>query len=67
TDELAIHLEGLAPMAVRAMKELIRQSEAGTVDDAQAKALFVGCEESADLQEGFAALREKRAPEFANK
>ncbi|MEM9397737.1 MAG: enoyl-CoA hydratase/isomerase family protein [Pseudomonadota bacterium] len=67
TDELAIHLEGLAPMAVRAMKELIRQSEAGTVVDAQAKALFIGCEESADLQEGFAALREKRAPEFANK
>ncbi|MEO0436457.1 MAG: enoyl-CoA hydratase/isomerase family protein [Pseudomonadota bacterium] len=67
TDELAIHLDGLAPMAVRAMKELIRRVEAGNVDEERAKELFVGCEASDDLQEGFAALREKRAPSFANK
>lgn len=63
-DEFAIHLDGLAPLAVKAMKELIRNVEAGQIDKARAEELFKQCDESADLQEGFAAMREKRAPGF---
>ena len=64
TDELAIHLDGLAPLAVKAMKEIIRSEEANCPDPARAEELFRVCDQSDDLQEGFAAMREKRAPGF---
>jgi enoyl-CoA hydratase/carnithine racemase len=64
-EELALHLAGLAPLATRAMKELIRSAESGAIDEGRAKALAAECDASDDLQEGFAAQREKRAPRFA--
>jgi enoyl-CoA hydratase/carnithine racemase len=65
TEELAIHLAGLAPLATRAMKELIRQADSGAINVPRAAELARICEESDDLQEGFAAQRERRAPRFS--
>jgi enoyl-CoA hydratase len=62
--EVAEGLASLAPLAVRAMKELIEQSARGELDIAQARALSQRCESSADLQEGLSAQREKRQPQF---
>ena len=64
-EELALHITGLAPLATRAMKELILQAENGAIDSERAAELARLCDESEDLQEGFAAQREKRAPRFA--
>jgi enoyl-CoA hydratase len=64
SDELASHIAGLAPMAVRAMKTILQQAAEGQIDWKQAKGLSDQCLESSDLQEGFAAQREKRAPRF---
>jgi enoyl-CoA hydratase/carnithine racemase len=66
-DELAIHVSGLAPLATRAMKELVLQAESGTIDGARGAELSRICEESEDLQEGFAAQREKRMPQFVGR
>ncbi len=63
-EELALHIAGLAPLAVHAMKELVMQAETGSIEFARAQALVATCAESADLQEGFAAQAEKRAPRF---
>ncbi len=63
-EELALHIAGLAPLATRAMKEILGQIERGGVDPDRAQELAQKCAESADLQEGFAAQREKRAPNF---
>jgi enoyl-CoA hydratase/carnithine racemase len=65
TEELALHIAGLAPLSTRAMKELIVQAESGGIDEARARALATMCDESDDLQEGFAAQKEKRAPRFS--
>ncbi|TXS91286.1 enoyl-CoA hydratase/isomerase family protein [Parahaliea maris] len=62
--KLADNLAGLAPLAARAMKQLIGQSALGTLDPAEAEVLVARCRESADLVEGFAAQREKRTPRF---
>jgi len=64
-EELALHIAGLAPLATRAMKELIRQADAGAIDPEKARELALKCEESDDLQEGFAAQRERRSPRFS--
>lgn len=63
-EELALNIAGLAPLAVKAMKELVQQAEDGGIDIARAALLARQCDESADLQEGFAAQLEKRTPEF---
>ncbi|MEO1079779.1 MAG: enoyl-CoA hydratase/isomerase family protein [Pseudomonadota bacterium] len=63
-EELSVHLAGLAPLAVAAMKELVMQAETGSMDPARAAELTELCSESDDLQEGFAAQREKRPPRF---
>jgi len=63
-EELALHLAGLAPLAVAAMKELVQQAEEGSFDPERANALVRGCADSDDLQEGFAAQGERRAPRF---
>lgn len=63
-EELALHIAGLAPLAVTAMKELVMQAETGSIEFARAQALVEACAESDDLQEGFAAQAEKRAPRF---
>jgi enoyl-CoA hydratase/carnithine racemase len=66
-DELTVHLAGLAPLAVAAMKELVRDAERGTMDEQHAAALAVRCAESADLREGLAAQKEKRPPRFVGR
>jgi enoyl-CoA hydratase/carnithine racemase len=63
----AQHIAGLAPLAVRSMKSILRQIAAGTINHEVAKELSTLCLESQDLQEGFAAKREKRSPRFTGR
>ncbi len=63
-DKLAASIAALAPLSVRAMKKIIQQSAAGTLDRAFAQGLAAECLESQDLQEGFRARQEKREPRF---
>ena len=67
TTQLADHIAGLAPLAVRAMKAILQQAAAGGIDMDSAGELSRLCQASADLQEGFAAQREKRAPRFSGR
>lgn len=60
----AQHIAGLAPLAVQAMKKILQQAASGSMDMEIAEALAARCLESEDLQEGFAAKREKRVPKF---
>lgn len=64
TRKLAAHIAGLAPLAVQAMKRLLDQAGEVSIDAALAQELSRTCLESSDLQEGFAAKREKRPPNF---
>lgn len=66
-EELAHHIAGLAPLSVRAMKTLIHQVASGTLDPVQTRQLVDACADSEDLQEGFAAQREKRKPRFSGR
>jgi len=63
-DELASHLAGHAPLAVQAMKRILRSLSAGMLGDAELGELVSRCEASDDLAEGLRARREGRAPEF---
>ena len=63
-ETLAQQVASLAPLAVRAMKQIIQQAASGCIDRDEAQALSKLCLNSADLQEGFAAKREKRSPRF---
>jgi len=67
TEKLAQHIAGLAPLAVRAMKNILQQAASGSIDKEVAGKLSTRCLESEDLQEGFAAKREKRTPRFKGK
>ena len=64
SEAFARHLAGLAPLAVRAMKQILGGIARGDVDSASASRLAQECAQSRDLQEGLAAQREKRAPRF---
>lgn len=64
SDALARSIAGLAPLAVQAMKQILQQAAAGQIDQQVAGELSRACLESKDLQEGFAAQREKRTPQF---
>ncbi len=64
TNDLALHIAGLAPLAVRSMKTILQQAEAGGIDSGQAQRLVQLCLDSEDLQEGFSAQRDKRKPMF---
>ncbi len=73
-EELAVHtmamaknIAGLAPLAVQAMKAILQQAAAGEIDLDEARALSRRCLESDDLQEGFAAQRDRRPPNFSGK
>ena len=66
-EDMAGHIAGLAPLAVRAMKLILQQAAAGSIDYESASALEKQCQQSEDLQEGFAATKEKRAPRFSGK
>ncbi len=67
TEQLAHHIAGLAPLAVRAMKTILQQAASGAIDFESATALSKQCQASDDLKEGFAAQREKRVPQFTGK
>ncbi|MEM0952967.1 MAG: enoyl-CoA hydratase-related protein [Pseudomonadota bacterium] len=62
--ETTERIAGLAPLAVQAMKAILQQAAAGEIDMSTAMALSRQCAESNDLQEGFAAQRDKRPPRF---
>lgn len=62
--EAADRIATLAPLAVRAMKRVILDIEAGSLDEDAARELSRLCSESEDLREGFSAQREKRPPVF---
>lgn len=64
TQQQAQHIAGLAPLAVKAMKDILQQAAGGGIDFEAARKLSDQCLESQDLQEGFAAQREKRPPRF---
>ncbi len=64
TQNLALHIAELAPLAVRSMKAILQQAAAGEIDMDAARALSDRCANSEDLQEGFAAQRERRQPRF---
>ncbi len=64
TEETATRLASLAPLAVQAMKRILRQVARGTVDEKEAEALIARCADSEDLREGLLARRERRDPEF---
>ncbi len=63
----AEEIAALAPLAVQAMKAILQQAAAGGIDMDAAQALSQTCADSADLQEGFAAQREKRKPTFTGR
>ncbi len=67
TQELVSSITRLAPLAVQAMKHIVRQAESGTVDAKMALALARACAASEDLEEGFRAQKEKRTPHFRGK
>lgn len=63
----AQHIAALAPLAVQSMKSLLQEAAAVHIEPERARELSQRCLESADLQEGFAAKREKRRPRFQGK
>lgn len=69
----SVHARGLnlaqrmcdyAPMAVKAMKSLCNQSVYGIQDFESAYRIAANCNNSADLKEGLAAMKDKRTPNF---
>ncbi len=64
TRELAERLAGLAPLAVQAMKRILGDLAAGTLDEEGARALIAACASSRDFREGVRARREGRPPDF---
>lgn len=60
----AEHLAGLAPLAVTSMKQIIQQAGRPDYNEQEVMHLSKTCAESADLEEGFAAIAEKRKPVF---
>jgi enoyl-CoA hydratase/carnithine racemase len=64
TVELAGQLANGAPLAIQAMKRIVRELALGTLDADEAEALVASCEGSEDLKEGLRAWRERRSPAF---
>ncbi len=67
TETMANNIAGLAPLSVRAMKDILQQAAAGGIDQIKARRLAESCAKSEDLQEGLAAQREKRRPRFSGR
>lgn len=63
-DAMASQIAALAPLAVRAMKHIIAGVVGDNLDGVAAENLVLRCSQSRDLQEGLAAQREKRLPQF---
>jgi enoyl-CoA hydratase/carnithine racemase len=64
TEEMAARLAGFAPLAVTGMKRTIFELSTGSLDAAAARARIAEAWASEDLQEGLAAMKEKRPPVF---
>jgi enoyl-CoA hydratase len=64
TRTLARQLASLAPLAVQAMKRILRQIARGHVDEEEAQRLVSACAASDDLREGLSARRDRRDPDF---
>ncbi len=64
TDALADRLAALAPLAVQGMKRTIVELAENRLDAEAAKARIAQAWASADLREGLAAMKKKRAPAF---
>jgi len=62
---LARRAAALAPLPCAAVKAALNTMAAGCYDPAQGARAYRACMASDDLQEGIAALREKRPPRFA--
>ena len=67
TESMAQRMAGLAPLAVRSMKEILQQAAGAGIDLQRAEELAAICTNSEDLQEGLAAQREKRQARFRGK
>lgn len=67
TNELAGKIAGLAPLAIRAMKNTIGQVLDGQIDEEEIQEMAALCAGSEDFKEGIAAQREKRQPRFSGK
>jgi len=65
--EVVATVAGLAPLAVRGMKQTIRELAAGRLDAAAARTRITAAFASADHAEGLAAQREKRPPVFTGR
>lgn len=65
--ERAHNLTKLAPLAVSAMKEIIREAASGGINVQNAQGLIKRCEKSTDFQEGMLAHRERRDPVFSGR
>ena len=63
-NQYAIKLSELAPLAVRAMKQIINKKSSGKLSNEEAEKLAAECNESQDVKEGITAQKEKRVPVF---
>lgn len=63
-NQYAINLSELAPLAVRAMKQIINKKSSGKLSNEEAEKLAAECNESQDVKEGITAQKEKRVPVF---
>ena len=63
-NQYAINLSELAPLAVRAMKQIINKKSSGKLSNEEAEKLAAECNESQDVKEGMTAQKEKRVPVF---
>jgi enoyl-CoA hydratase/carnithine racemase len=64
TDALATELAALAPLAVQAMKRILREAARGVLDARAAERLVEATLRSRDFAEGLRARREGRPPDF---
>lgn len=67
SEQLAVEMGKLGPLAVRAMKTLCQQAAMGPLQESQALELVHACNQSEDLKEGLRAKSEKREAVFQGK
>ncbi|MBS0223069.1 MAG: enoyl-CoA hydratase/isomerase family protein [Proteobacteria bacterium] len=63
-DEIVARLAGLAPLSMANMKRAIEQFAQAEPDIGRIREAILECQNSEDLREGLAALRERRSPAF---